>query len=97
MVIDDFSGGTTVGEFGLGRLRFDTHYLGGRHIFSVYIPLWIIAALCIPYPVLFLRRLLRPRKRNLHNQCRHCAYDLTGNVSGVCPECGTNIVNKASV
>jgi hypothetical protein len=21
-------------------------------------------------------------------QCRHCGYDLTGNVSGVCPECG---------
>jgi hypothetical protein len=22
------------------------------------------------------------------NACRHCGYDLTGNVSGVCPECG---------
>lgn len=32
------------------------------------------------------------RRRNLrrrHGLCIHCAYDLTGNVSGVCPECGT--------
>ena len=26
--------------------------------------------------------------------CRSCAYDLTGNVSGVCPECGTEIETK---
>ena len=25
------------------------------------------------------------------NRCRECGYDLTGNVSGVCPECGTRI------
>ncbi|MEE8171219.1 MAG: hypothetical protein V3T70_11795 [Phycisphaerae bacterium] len=24
-------------------------------------------------------------------RCRHCGYDLTGNVSGRCPECGTII------
>ena len=24
--------------------------------------------------------------------CRRCGYDLTGNTSGVCPECGTVIV-----
>ena len=23
-----------------------------------------------------------------HAHCLHCGYDLTGNVSGVCPECG---------
>ena len=25
------------------------------------------------------------------NACSRCAYNLTGNVSGVCPECGTTI------
>jgi hypothetical protein len=25
------------------------------------------------------------------NQCPQCAYDLTGNVSGICPECGNPI------
>ena len=23
--------------------------------------------------------------------CRNCRYNLTGNVSGVCPECGTEV------
>jgi hypothetical protein len=27
-------------------------------------------------------------RRQLHGQCPQCGYDLTGNVSGVCPECG---------
>ncbi len=25
------------------------------------------------------------------NSCAQCSYDLTGNVSGVCPECGTPV------
>jgi hypothetical protein len=32
------------------------------------------------------------RKGSLeHHWCRRCDYDLTGNVSGVCPECGTPV------
>jgi len=30
--------------------------------------------------------LLRPRPAN--GRCRRCDYDLTGNVTGRCPECG---------
>jgi hypothetical protein len=30
------------------------------------------------------------------NRCRACGYDLTGNVSGVCPECGTAIDHEAA-
>jgi hypothetical protein len=26
--------------------------------------------------------------RSHHGHCRSCGYDLAGNVSGVCPECG---------
>ena len=36
-------------------------------------------------------RLLSP------NLCRQCAYDLTGNVSGRCPECGTPIPRAEAV
>jgi predicted Zn-ribbon and HTH transcriptional regulator len=28
------------------------------------------------------------------NQCRSCGYDLTGNTSGTCPECGTKASDK---
>ena len=38
-------------------------------------------------PTLVLAQLRRERIGLLH--CRKCEYDLTGNVSGVCPECGT--------
>lgn len=31
------------------------------------------------------------RMQDVHPRCRRCRYDLTGNVSGVCPECGTPI------
>ncbi len=45
-----------------------------------------ISAYLIAFP--YLRR-FRRRKQGL---CVKCAYDLTGNTSGVCPECGTNVV-----
>ena len=36
---------------------------------------------------------VRPRdqyvRQQLSGRCAECGYDLTGNVSGVCPECGT--------
>lgn len=28
--------------------------------------------------------------------CRYCGYDLTGNVSGICPECGAPIASESS-
>lgn len=35
--------------------------------------------------------LARPDRRLWLGHCKRCAYDLTGNVSGVCPECGTPV------
>jgi hypothetical protein len=32
--------------------------------------------------------ILKPRDPNV---CSHCSYNLTGNISGICPECGTRI------
>lgn len=32
--------------------------------------------------------LLWPRRRHRGSRCARCSYDLTGNVSGRCPECG---------
>jgi len=35
------------------------------------------------------------RKRRVPGYCLHCGYNLTGNISGVCPECGKPIALKA--
>lgn len=49
-------------------------------------------ALFIAYPVFVLVRARRQawlrRRRARCGQCLECGYDLTGAVSGVCPECG---------
>ena len=34
-------------------------------------------------------------RRLLHGRCPSCGYNLTGNVSGVCPECGDRDVQPA--
>jgi ABC-type ATPase with predicted acetyltransferase domain len=53
---------------------------------SYVLPLWI--------PFLFFFILtsylwLTDRRRYAAGRCAECGYDLTGNTSGVCPECGT--------
>ena len=58
----------------------------------VQIPLWIIVALFATYPfIVFIRGPLRRWRRKKKGLCLKCGYDLTGNVSGVCPDCGTEI------
>lgn len=36
-----------------------------------------------------MRSDMRVDNRAMLNQCLRCGYNLTGNTSGVCPECGT--------
>jgi hypothetical protein len=55
----------------------------------------ILAAIPLAYLVLvtLLARLQKRRPRRIYDpsdrDCPNCGYDLTGNTSGVCPECGT--------
>jgi hypothetical protein len=51
------------------------------------IPLWIPSAVLAVLAVW----LCRPMHRVSKGHCPKCNYDLTGNVSGRCPECGTAI------
>jgi hypothetical protein len=52
------------------------------------LPLWIpVVAVTLPTGVLFWPG----RGRVRACCCVSCGYDLTGNVSGICPECGTPI------
>jgi hypothetical protein len=54
-----------------------------------YFPLYVL----LP-PLLVGAWLLRGRRYKAP-LCRHCGYDLTGNVSGRCPECGTPVAMVA--
>ena len=61
----------------------------GYRMIHVRISLWLVAMLSGAYPaVAFVRGPLRRRRRRRRGLCVRCAYDLTGNKSGVCPECG---------
>jgi hypothetical protein len=78
-------------RFGCAGLGIDrtVGVLNAWVIYHIVIPLWMLLVLWAAYPAIaFARRLLDHRRRRKRNQCVHCGYNLTGNVSGVCPECG---------
>ena len=53
-----------------------------------YLPLWLpFLIVATPTAILWVRD--RRPKHYPPGHCRFCGYDLTGNVSGTCPECGT--------
>jgi hypothetical protein len=65
-------------------MRWMPRFRHGPWFTSVFIPLWCLAVVvAIPTAFLWWRDRRIPRGR-----CQHCGYDLTGNVSGRCPECG---------
>ena len=55
-------------------------------------PLWLPLVLFATYPTIALiRGPVRRYRRRRRGLCIRCGYNLTGNISGVCPECGTEI------
>jgi hypothetical protein len=73
-------------------LRSDA-IIDARDLFLV-VPDWFILALLAILPAAWLIRgawRLRPWRweHKPEGRCRACGYDLTGNQSGTCPECGT--------
>lgn len=60
---------------------------------TVGVPLWMFMALPAAGWLFLFRRLNRRIPQGL---CRVCRYNLTGNTSGVCPECGTPTLTAAS-
>ena len=55
---------------------------------SRVIPLWLVQALCGVPAILLWAVWWRTRRRYAAGRCQACGYNLTGNVSGRCPECG---------
>ena len=60
-------------------------------MFSLMFALPVVLIVGIPF---FLRRHRRRKLRFPSGHCQTCGYDLTGNVSGICPECGKAIVEE---
>jgi hypothetical protein len=60
--------------------------------FEVCIPLWL-PFIIFGFPTVFFW--YRDRRRFPAGYCQKCGYDLTGNVSGICPECGTVTTSRA--
>ena len=52
---------------------------------------WIAPAMLLSGLVLML--LPKPREKS-NSLCWKCSYNLTGNMSGICPECGTPLVRR---
>ena len=86
--------GALLGGVTVARLRLTSVSEITLMVAIVQVPLvivWIAHVLSIK--VLEFRRM----RRRQANQCVKCEYNLTGNVSGVCPECGTPIRRRSRV
>ena len=66
-----------------------TVFLGHAINFPIYVLFLMVA---VPTVLLYLRG----RRRIPPGHCTACGYNLTGNVSGVCPECGQQIQRPAT-
>ena len=90
-------------DWSLRRSGHVVPYLGIRHEYveagppdstilsvrKIVVPFWLLFVATMAYPlVAWFRGPLRRRRRRSLGLCLACAYDLTGNTSGVCPECG---------
>ena len=76
----------------------DRGWLGFRYIvvrkfeetrFIIVFPWWVVAGALSLLPARWIITRYRNRHRRGPGDCPVCGYDLTSNVSGVCPECGT--------
>ena len=65
-------------------------YNCGIRFYDVHCPLLMLVGLLGSYPVAFIifRGPLRRWRRRRRGLCTACGYNLTGNTTGVCSECG---------
>ena len=68
------------------------HYCRLHALFVKSYYVILVALVCCIYPTtVFVRGPLRRKRRRRKGLCLKCGYDLTGNESGKCPECGTQL------
>ncbi|HUN82555.1 MAG TPA: hypothetical protein VMV81_13710 [Phycisphaerae bacterium] len=62
---------------------------------TYYLQLPAIPIVCV-VAITILALFARSRARKLEGHCSHCRYCLTGNTTGICPECGTPVAPACS-
>jgi len=81
-------------EAGMGRFSSSStvpDFVRIPHQRGTIFPVWLLVIVTSLIPVgLGLRRVVATHRRAT-GTCPICSYNLTGNTSGVCPECGTPI------
>lgn len=82
----------TWADFSIYDRAGQLHQLQNVRYTIVTFPLPLLSLLLAAYPVgAFSRALFLRYRDRKEGSCRHCGYNLTGNVLGVCPECGEKI------
>lgn len=78
------------------RRRRSAGPFGQLYDHRLIVPFWFPTCLAAVLPLLALQRRQTSRRRKRQGRCVSCGYDLTGNMSGICPECG-NTTEGATV
>jgi hypothetical protein len=69
-----------------GPFNYHPRQVSGTYI---AVPSWACTSLTLIVPLVWARNQYRRHKESRIGRCRRCGYSLTGNTSGICPECGT--------
>ena len=79
------------GGFGGGSVRNNPNSSAVSAVVFGVVPFWFVALLTALIPLRGAWRALRAARRRRLKLCPNCAYNLTANTSGVCPECGGTV------
>ena len=74
-------------EYGFKRPRL---WNLGANVGMGELPFWILTMI----PSVLAIFTMKATIRRVPGPCAHCGFDLTGNTTGVCPECGTSIAEQ---
>ena len=77
-----------IAEFSYGMTRFGVE---SRNDFDISVAGWQLLSASTFLSLILLWR-VRLDGRAPAGHCQQCRYDLTGNISGICPECGTRVI-----
>jgi hypothetical protein len=84
-------------EINFGGLTYVAGWAGPRCPYHLLVlPIWLLTLMFSVVPVWWLVLWRRARAVRLQGHCAACGYNLTGNISGVCPECGRGVQEVAA-